>query len=86
MDLSDYVNVKDAAKLMKRKESLVRTLCQQGRFTGLTKIGKAWLIPREEVLKYKPRKRGAKPKRSPDRIFLDDMLLKADNLKQEKES
>ena len=79
MDLSGYVNVHDAAKLINRKESLIRTLCQQGRFQGILKIGKAWLIPKEEVLNYKPAKRGSK---SSSRI-ISNACNNADNLKED---
>ena len=62
MDLSEYVDVHEAASLINRKESLIRTLCQQGRFPGVTKVGKSWLIPRSSVLSYAPAKRGPKSK------------------------
>lgn len=77
MDLSEYVNVQEAAKLINRKASLIRTLCQQGRFSGLTKIGKSWLIPREEILKYKPAKRGVKPREPDDRTVLENAVNEA---------
>ena len=76
MDLGDYVDVHEAALLIERKESMIRTLCQQGRFQGITKIGKSWLIPREEVLKYRPAKRGRK---TPSTI-LTEAIDNADNL------
>ena len=62
MDLKEYANIHEAAALINRKESLIRTLCQLGRLEGALKIGKAWIIPRESVLNYRPKKRGAKPK------------------------
>ena len=82
MDLGDYVNVHEAAQLINRKESLIRTLCQQGRFKGVTKVGKSWLIPRQEILKYQPAKRGIKPKGDNDRVVFANALQEANRWKE----
>ena len=81
MDLNEYVNVQEAAKLINRKASLIRTLCQQGRFAGITKIGKSWLIPREEILRYKPAKRGVKPREPNDKTILENAINEANKWK-----
>jgi hypothetical protein len=57
-----YVTVEEAAKLAKRKASLIRVLCREGRFPGAVKMGNAWIIPKQEAEAYRPAKKGAKPK------------------------
>ena len=77
MELSDYVSVYEAAQLINRKESLIRTLCQNGRLAGVTKFGKSWLIPRNSILNYTPAKRGVKPitaRRSQDQELIATTL------------
>ncbi|MDR0616697.1 MAG: hypothetical protein LBG29_07815, partial [Synergistaceae bacterium] len=46
--------------LAKRKTSLIRVLCREGRFPGAVKMGNAWIIPKGEVETYRPAKRGVK--------------------------
>jgi hypothetical protein len=62
MDLEKYVTVADAARMLNRSIPMISHLCRGGRFANATKLSTgAWLIPREEVLSYKPMKRGVKP-------------------------
>ena len=58
----EYVDGPAAAKILEVTSSQVRFLCARGRLKGAMKVGTSgWLIPRESVLNYKPRKRGPKP-------------------------
>ena len=58
----EYVDGPAAAKMLNVTSNQVRFLCSKGRLKGAMKLGTSgWLIPRESVLNYKPRKRGPKP-------------------------
>ena len=62
MDLSEYVTVSEAAKILNKSVPMISHLCREGRFINATKLTTgAWLIPRQSVLNYKPMKRGVKP-------------------------
>ena len=57
----EYVDGPAAAKMLNVTSNQVRFLCSKGRLKGAMKLGTSgWLIPRESVLNYKPRKRGPK--------------------------
>ena len=59
----EYVDGPAAAKILNVTNAQIRFLCLRGRLEGAMKLGTSgWLIPRESVLKYKPQKRGPKPK------------------------
>ena len=64
----EYVDGPAAAKMLNVTSNQVRFLCSKGRLKGAMKLGTSgWLIPRESVLNYKPRKRGPKsPAWTPD--------------------
>jgi len=59
------LSASDAARILDVDISLIQRLCRTGRL-GYThkRIGKVWIITREEIDKYKanPMKRGPKPK------------------------
>ena len=62
MDLSEYVTIAEAAKMLGRSVPMISHLCRERRLPNATKLTTgAWLIPRESVLNYKPNKRGVKP-------------------------
>lgn len=80
--LDEYVTAEDAANLINRKVSLIRTLCRAGRLNGAEKIGTNWLIPREAILNYRPAKRGPKNRavrRANDMALLHAALATAEN-------
>ena len=57
-----YVTVTEAAEIMGKSISVVRSLCLQGRLEGAEKLGTAgWIIPRESALNFKSSPRGPKP-------------------------
>ena len=64
MEIDEYVTVSEATKIMGKAASMIARLCQSGKLSGAKKIAKAWLIPRESVLNYKPGPRGPKPKKA----------------------
>jgi hypothetical protein len=62
MDLTEYMTVAEAAKMLNKSIPLITHLCREGRLTNAVKLTTgAWLVPRESVLSYKPMKRGVKP-------------------------
>ena len=58
----EFVSVQEAADIMGIDRSRVGRLCREGRFSGATKIGASWIIPRESVLSHKHLPPGKKPK------------------------
>ena len=79
----DYVDCPAAAKMLNITSSQVRFLCARGRIEGAMKVGTSgWLIPRKNVHKYKPGKRGPKPKDKEDKDFLTEAINEATNLNE----
>jgi len=62
LELSEYVTVTEATKIMGKAASMIARLCQDDKLPGAKKIAKTWMIPRESVLNYTPGPRGPKPK------------------------
>ena len=80
----EYVDGPAAAKMLNVTSTQVRFLCSRGRLKGAMKVGTSgWLIPRESVLNYKPKKRGPKPQTSSRE---DDKALISEALKGLKEA
>ncbi len=72
---NNFVSVSEAAEILGIDRSRVGRLCREGRFEGATKIGEAWIIPREAVLNHTHLKPGPKTKAA--RREEDAALLKA---------
>lgn len=62
----------EAAEILGLSDAQVRFLCRKGDLKGAEKIGRAWLIPRENVERYTRVKPG--PKKNKD--FLKKILDK----------
>ena len=60
----EFVSVQEAANIMGIDRSRVGRLCREGRFSGATKIGSSWIIPRESVLNHKPLPPGVKSQKA----------------------
>ncbi len=67
---SKYVDGPEAAKMLNITPSQVRFLCKNRKFKGVIKLGTSgWIIPRESVQYYKPRKPGPKPKKNTSELI-----------------
>lgn len=65
-DISSYVTVQQAAKMIKLSFSRIRKKIKQGHYDAL-KIGKIWLIPAIQVIKEDRRFKKEKEKHNEDR-------------------
>ena len=45
----DYIGIEEAAKNWGLSKRFVQVLCANGRIEGATRLGRAWMIPRDAV-------------------------------------
>ncbi|MBQ3448257.1 MAG: helix-turn-helix domain-containing protein [Synergistaceae bacterium] len=60
IETDNYIDAVTASRILGITRARISTLCKEGRFAGMVKIGHFWLIPRESVEGYtrlKPGKR-----------------------------
>jgi excisionase family DNA binding protein len=64
IDTSSMLTTADFAKLINSKADTVQKYCQRNIISGAVKAGHSWLIPRDQVEKFKKnrRTRGRPPK------------------------
>lgn len=64
IDTTNMLTTADFAKLVNSKADIIQKYCQRKVIDGVVKAGHSWLIPREQVEKFKRnrRKRGRPPK------------------------
>lgn len=81
----EYVDSPEAAKILGITATQIRFLCARKKLEGAMKLGTSgWIIPRTSVLKYKPGRRGPKPRvnRNPDdRTVMREAIKEAEKWK-----
>lgn len=57
-NLSGYITTREAAQLLGRTPRHAAYLCSEGFFPNAVKMGRDWLIPRDDVTSYQPGPQG----------------------------
>ena len=60
IETDNYIDAVTASKMLGITRARVSTLCKEGRFAGMVRIGHFWLIPREAVENFQRMKPGKK--------------------------
>ena len=62
IETDEYIDAVTAAKMLGVTRARVSTLCINGRFPNMVRVGHFWLIPRKSVEEYERGKPGKKKK------------------------
>ena len=87
IETDNYIDAVTASKILGITRARVSTLCKEGRFAGMVRVGHFWLIPREAVEKFRRLPPGAKPKtkkkHSEDKALMTSALMADEERRKE---